>query len=178
VGVDTAQVSVNIRQLEPDDNDAALCGLIYVRSWPETAACSYSREQIHQRLTGRTISFWTRYLDRSPTRLLGSLDGSHGFLLVSHNPGGLELSYLFVEPEAFGSGLASRLYEAALASASSRPEFAWVLSCNQRSLRFFTKRGWEQDDTASQPAWADSHRYTRLVLPATPPSTQHVLTSS
>ena len=143
-----------------------MCGLIYVRSWPATASASHSLEQLYERVVKRGPDYWVGYLERSPVRLIGQCDGARGFVLVTQKAEGLELSYLFVEPEAFGSGLAGELYGAALAKPHPRPEFAWVLSSNERSLRFFDRRGWEVDEDAGQPDWAAGQHYVKLTLPA------------
>jgi len=143
-----------------------LCGLIYVRSWPVTAKASHSAEELYERLVKRGPDYRVGCLERSPVRLIGKLEGSRGFILATQKAEGLELSYLFVEPEAFGSGLAADLYDAALAEPHPRPEFAWVLSSNERSLRFFDRRGWEVDENAPQPDWAAGQYYMKLILPA------------
>jgi hypothetical protein len=67
-------------------------------------------------------------------RLVGRLGGARGFVLVTQEPDGLELSYLFAEPEAFGASLAVALYDAALSGPNPHPEYAWVLSTTIRRL--------------------------------------------
>jgi GNAT superfamily N-acetyltransferase len=160
-------VDVTVTALGTSAADAALCGLVYVRSWPTTAACTYSPPQIQARLVERGPGYWVDHLERSPVRFSGHVNGRYGFVLITTEPEGRELSYLFVEPEAFGTGLAEALYDSAMAQIEHRPHHAWIISCNERSLRFFTRRGWRIEHGAGQPCWADGHghghRYTRIV---------------
>lgn len=163
---------VQISHLPVTVQSAGLCGLIYVRSWPETASCSYSSAQIGARLVERGPRYWMTHLENSPVRVAGEVDGLWGFGLITSEPEGLELSYLFVEPEAFGTGLAAAIYDELLEDVQG-PLCAWVLSGNVRSQRFFIKRGWVFDDRTNQPLWADGHEYIKLWLhdrPLTIPS--------
>lgn len=144
---------VIIQKLFPDDRSATLCAGIYMRSWPTTAGGNYSDDQIRARLTSRSLSYWKDLIDRSSLALLGSNSHGQGFCLVTPGDKFVELSYLFVEPEAFGTGLAATLCEQAELT-SDRILNAWILSGNERSQRFFTRRGWEPRADVGQPDWS------------------------
>jgi GNAT superfamily N-acetyltransferase len=50
---------------------------------------------------------------------------------------------LYVAPEAWGTGVASALHDAALETMPDCPEFQlWTLSDNGRARRFYERRGW------------------------------------
>jgi GNAT superfamily N-acetyltransferase len=58
------------------------------------------------------------------------------------------LDALYVRPEAWGTGIAGRLYDLAVAELRSRGvETAelWVLEDNDRARRFYERRGWIHD---------------------------------
>lgn len=156
----TADIPV-LSELAVTAEAAALCGLIYARSWPITATHTYGGAAVAARIAERPVSFWAGMLARSPVRVVGAVGGSYGFALVTDTEHGFELSYIFVEPEAIGTGLAAALYDEVLDRAPG-PLHAWVLTGNERSLRFFAARGWAPDPKAGQPSWAGGHTYTRL----------------
>jgi hypothetical protein len=145
---------VIIEKLFPNDRSATLCAGIYARSWPTTAKSVHSDDYIRARLAGRSLAYWKTYIQRSSLALLGSNSHGQGFCLVTPGDMFLELSYLFVEPEAFGTGLADTLCEQAELT-SGRALHAWILEGNQRSQNFFVRRGWICLEGAGQPDWAD-----------------------
>jgi GNAT superfamily N-acetyltransferase len=58
------------------------------------------------------------------------------------------LEALYVRPEAWGSGVAAALHDAALAelaAAGVRRATLWVLEANERARRFYERRGWRPD---------------------------------
>ena len=165
VGVDGSAGGVFVAPLGMSVSDAGFCGLVYARSWPSSVAAVCGADRVLGRVVGRGVDYWVDQLVRSPVRVVGVKDGRWGFALVTPEPDGLEFSYLFVEPEAFGSGLAAALYSSVMGAGRVRPDHAWVLECNVRSLRFFGSRGWVVDVGAVQPLWADGFRYVRLLAP-------------
>lgn len=152
------------RPLGTTPADAALCAAVYARSWPLGAAHDYTPAEIAERLATRPLGYWLELLERSRVRLHASWEDAHGFALISPTPDGDELSYLFVEPEAFGTGLAHTLHAAALAAAPG-PLRAWVLAGNARALAFYTRRGWQLGDPDAQPHWAGRQRFRLLERP-------------
>ena len=56
---------------------------------------------------------------------------------------GCWLRNLYVVPDAWGSGVAAELHDAALAELPDCPEISlWTLKENQRARRFYEKHGW------------------------------------
>jgi GNAT superfamily N-acetyltransferase len=87
---------------------------------------------------------------------------------VEERPAGLVawsdgwLARLFVAPEHWGTGLAARLHDEAVA-ALGRPCHLWVLEENARARRFYERRGWRADgeqQPAGFPPWPTELRYT------------------
>jgi len=71
----------------------------------------------------------------------------HGFVAVS----GCWLEALYVLPEAWGTGHADKLHEAAVAElrrTASGPARLWVLEGNARARRFYERHGWRADGTS------------------------------
>jgi GNAT superfamily N-acetyltransferase len=66
-----------------------------------------------------------------------------GFAAVA--PGWLD--GLYVRPEAWGTGVAARLHERALAALGPGIARLWVLEENHRARRFYERRGWRADGT-------------------------------
>ncbi len=61
------------------------------------------------------------------------------------------LEAVYVSPEAWGTGLADVLHDAALAELRSRGvdrARLWVLEGNVRARRFYERRGWRADGTS------------------------------
>jgi GNAT superfamily N-acetyltransferase len=67
--------------------------------------------------------------------------------------GGQWLNGLYVRPEAWGTGLAARLHDravAALREAGIATARLWVLEHNLRARRFYERRGWQPDGTVRE----------------------------
>ncbi len=63
------------------------------------------------------------------------------------------LNGLYVRPEAWGSGVAGRLHDravAALRAAGVTTARLWVLEHNERARRFYERRGWYLDGTVRE----------------------------
>ena len=59
---------------------------------------------------------------------------------------GCWLHGLYVDPDAWGTGVAGALVDAALAALPDCPEVKlWVLEENRRARRFYEKRGWREN---------------------------------
>jgi len=159
-------VSITITELDDGPESWQRCCDIYLRSWPTTSSGIYSPAEIEARLEQVSeLSFWAHHIGASHRRLLGSVskDGElyHGFSAAELTADGWEYGWLFLEPEAFGSGLAAALYDATVEGAVGK-WFSYVLDGNPMSPRFLARRGWIPV-AAAQPEWAVAlgHRYTR-----------------
>jgi len=75
-----------------------------------------------------------------------------GFALLEE----AELHRLYVLPDAWGSGVAQRLHDEAVARWRERGDaeaFLWVLEKNRRARRFYERNGWEETgERATTPA--------------------------
>jgi hypothetical protein len=136
--------AIEIRSIDPVE-DAELVRRVYARSWPTTCRNDYSADEIIERLGNRDLLWWQKKLSKSPIRFAGTAaSGAAGFALAALEGDRWDFSYLFCEPEAFGSGLAAALHDAVLAALGGTMDVVggWVLAGNQRSQRFLTSRGW------------------------------------
>jgi hypothetical protein len=125
--------------------DSELVRRVYARSWPTTCRDDYTPDQIIARLGDRDQLWWNQKIQASPVRfVVGSRSGGQGFVLAGNNGEMWEISHLFCEPGAFGSGMAVALHDAAVAELSvvANHVCAFVLPGNERSQRFFARQGW------------------------------------
>ena len=79
----------------------------------------------------------------------GEAVGMASWRLVSSDLG--EVEDLHVIPEAWGTGVASRLLDAAVAAlrdAGAEVALLWVGETNARARRFYEREGWEHDGTS------------------------------
>jgi hypothetical protein len=155
-----------VRPLTTSPDDLRLCRDVYLRSWPVTAGGVYTPEQMRRRFEQvDDLGFWHAIVDGSDRRFTGTtvIDGvvRHGFATAHHEDGAWEFGWLFVEPEAFGSGLADALYTATVEDIEG-PWFGFILDGNVMSPRFLASRGWRKVP-GEQPDWAIAlgHRYRR-----------------
>lgn len=70
-----------------------------------------------------------------------------GFITVGESrdvdrPGETELSWIYFDPAAHGTGFAAELVFAAL---GDRPAYVWMAECNPRARAFYTKLGFAAD---------------------------------
>ncbi len=146
-----------IRPAEPGDEEA----LLAVQRAASLAALAhvfpperfpFPDEEIRRR--------WEAQLRRDEaTTLLAEVEGL-AVGLVSWSPGWLES--LFVVPQHWGTGVAARLHDEAVAGLE-RPCHLWVLEENPRARRFYDRRGWGPDGErrpANFPPWPPELRYT------------------
>jgi GNAT superfamily N-acetyltransferase len=78
-----------------------------------------------------------------------------------------ELRDLYVVPEAWGSGTARRLMEAALAAMRDRgatEAVLWVGEANARARRFYEREGWEEDQKTRKSRLGPRERRYRRAL--------------
>jgi GNAT superfamily N-acetyltransferase len=148
--------------------DAELARRVYARSWPTTCRADFSADEIIERIGSRDALWWAHTIASSPVRIAGgpSSDGlGFGFALASPEGDGWDLSYLFCEPEAFGTGLAGALHDTAVRelATSGQKVGAWILQGNLRSQRFFERRGWQCRGLRTPP-WVSTARFLRYEL--------------
>ncbi len=156
-----------IRALDPLD-DGELVRRVYARSWPATCREDYSADAVIERLGIRDLLWWQRKLSHSPVRLAGVTEsGAYGFALAAPEESGWDFSYLFCEPEAFGTGLAAALHDAVLENLKEHTDRVggWVLRGNERSQRFLATRGWENHGVQTPPWPEVSVQFVRFELP-------------
>ena len=85
-----------------------------------------------------------------------------------------ELEDLHVVPEAWGTGVGTRLLDAAvdaLSSAGAEAAFLWVGEVNARARRFYERERWEHDGTRRPSAFGPIELRYRLI-----PSRRHAST--
>ena len=89
----------------------------------------------------------------------------HANVVVAKASG--ELSALYVVPEAWGSGVAAALHDAAMAGMGelgATEAILWVLEGNTRARRFYEREGWSPDgETKSSVFELTEVRYRRLL---------------
>nr|WP_253942533.1 GNAT family N-acetyltransferase [Nocardioides sp. zg-1230] len=95
-----------------------------------------------------------------------------GFAVVVVQPGGLEIVFLGVDPDAWGRGIASRLLSDVTdyAAETSRPEVElWVYDDNARAVELYRRAGWSAtDDVRIHPTSGRlERRHVRSVLGTT-----------
>lgn len=78
----------------------------------------------------------------------------------------VELRALYVVPEAWGSGVAARLMDAALGAVrgDAREAFLWVVEENVRARRFYEREGWSADGETRPSALGPTELRYRLLL--------------
>lgn len=151
-----------IRNLDPID-DGELVRRVYSRSWPLTARDDFTADEVIARLGDRDLLWWQRKLAASPIRIGGGpAFGGFGFALAAPVGETWEMSYLFVEPEAFGTGLAAALHDTVIErlQGTTATVEGWVLRGNERSQRFLAKRHWENQGL-QPPPWASTAQFYR-----------------
>lgn len=135
--------------------DGELVRRVYSRSWPTTCRGDFHPDEIIERLGSRDLRWWQRKLEGSPVRFAGgSHEGPAGFALAVIEEGVWDLTYIFCEPAAFGTGLAGVLHDAVIEELRPATDIigSWILVGNTRSQRFFETRGWKRVGV-QQPPW-------------------------
>lgn len=90
---------------------------------------------------------WRSWLAAGEARILLAEQGARAVGTVCASPGWLQ--GFFVVPDAWGSGLADRLHDQAIATlraAADPPCRLWVLEANGRARRFYERHGWRRDE--------------------------------
>ena len=150
-------MSVNTRPAELDDADQ-IAG-VHVRSWQVAYRGQLPDDVLDNLDVEARARSWRQLLtDDATSVLVASRDGAsiEGFVAAgpsrdddaSSVTG--EVYAIYVEPTAWGSGVGSRLLEAAVGGLSTdyRTATLWVLRSNERTRRFYERRGWRPDGTS------------------------------
>lgn len=118
-----------------------------------------------------------------PATLVAVADGAiRGFATTSpagdeDGPGAGQLGALYVDPAFWGGGMGRALIEAArakLVAAGFEHAVLWVLSGNDRAIRFYERDGWRPDGAVRRElVWGvpvDEVRYGRRLSPEQGPA--------
>lgn len=101
---------------------------------------------------------WTARIQDTPPRtmiLVAEVDGAlTGFAMLGPGRdedaefGGLEIYFIFLEPDAWGHGVARELMRTVLAEAPDGTTITlWVLDANERARHFYRRHGFMPDGT-------------------------------
>jgi len=134
--------------------DAEAIARIHVRTWQVAYAHVFPQEELASLSVERRVEGWRRALgERGEPVLVAERDGQvAGFASAgpSREEGGVgELYAIYVEPDAWGTGLGRELMREVerrlLADGYEQAEL-WVLEDNPRARRFYEAAGWEPGD--------------------------------
>ena len=145
--------------------DAELARRVYARAWPVTCRDDYVADEIIARLGERDLAWWQRKLAHAAIAIAGGpARGGYGFVVVEKNESGRctwDVTYMFCEPEAFGTGLAQLLGTVALESLGPNPGTvgSWILAGNKRSQAAAEKLGWKNRGIQTPPWGGDATFY-------------------
>jgi GNAT superfamily N-acetyltransferase len=142
-GTDHQPAAVTIRPARPDDLEA----LVAIQRAAELAALGHIFPPDQHAYPAQAVATrWRTALAAAEVHVLIAERGEQAVGLACVAPGWLQ--GLFVVPDAWGSGLADRLHDAAImivqAQGSSRC-CLWVLEANHRARRFYARHGWRPD---------------------------------
>jgi GNAT superfamily N-acetyltransferase len=161
---------VNVREARSEDVEAAV--LAYESSWDAALAPLIDRRlgdlvsfedrvaSFHEGLakTSADAKVWVAELD-------GEIVGVAVYARTEAETG--ELRALYVVPDAWGTGAAQELMNAALAemrSAGLRLAVLWVVEENARARRFYEREGWSADGVTRETPIGPSEARYRLEL--------------
>jgi RimJ/RimL family protein N-acetyltransferase len=161
---------VNVREARSDDVEAAVRA--YESSWDAALAPLLGRRlgelvpfeervtSFHDGLarTSANAEVWAAELD-------GEIVGVAVYARADAETG--ELRALYVVPEAWGTGAAQELMNAALAAMQSggqRLAILWVAEENARARRFYEREGWTADGVTRETPLGPSGARYRLEL--------------
>jgi GNAT superfamily N-acetyltransferase len=112
-------------------------------------------------------------LDGAELFLARRADRPVGFAVVAPRGETLELFYLAVDPEAWGSGVGTRLLQRVDEHAREIGRESlelWVIDDNERAIRVYQRSGWAGTEQTKMSAGRMERRFTRAVGLARPGS--------
>jgi GNAT superfamily N-acetyltransferase len=140
---DPPPTAVTIRAARPDDHSA----LVAVQRAAELAALGHIFPPDEHPYPVQAVAIrWRNALAAAGVRVLLAERGDRAVGLSCVAAGWLQ--GLFVVSDAWGSGLADRLHEAALMVVQAQGRSScrlWVLEANHRARRFYARHGWLPD---------------------------------
>jgi GNAT superfamily N-acetyltransferase len=163
--------AVTIRDARPDD--AAAFVRAYERSW-DAALSGIAGKRLGElaSVEERTMSFrkGVESISADARILVAERDGTVVGIATCRREGRTcELRGLYVVPEAWGSGVARDLMDAALEAMRARgasDAFLWVVEANGRARRFYEREGWTADgETRASELGPPEVRYRRSLDP-------------
>ena len=137
--------------------DAPAIADLHVRAWQATYRHVFPAAALDAMSPGERIVRWEQNVLDAHVPVFVADEGGRvvGFVAVGPSRDADcdgELWGIYVAPEAWGTGAAGRLMEAALEDlrANFREAILWVLDDNPRARRFYEKHGWSPDGTTKR----------------------------
>jgi ribosomal protein S18 acetylase RimI-like enzyme len=141
------------------DADAVAIARVHVRSWQEAYEGIVPAEHLASLDPEARAVQWTQFLrngprDRVRTWVAESPSGVLGF--ISMGPardedaerGDHEIYSIYLEPGAWGQGVARELLRTAISELGGRSRLSlWVLAANDRARHFYRRNGFQADAT-------------------------------
>lgn len=146
-----APAEITIRRALPSEAEALAA--LHVQVWRATYSAFAPAEALRQLDEARRLPFWTTAIAADPTTSGVSIATEGGQLLgvVSHAPAshpafgpGIEITHLYVRPDAQGRGIGQRLLHSVLNARDARPPARVVLAVvrqNQAARGFYKAMG-------------------------------------
>jgi ribosomal protein S18 acetylase RimI-like enzyme len=163
-------VTLVVRTARPTDTRAV--AEVQVRSWRAAYAGLMPAALLDGLSVDSRAEMWSRLVARSEHHLLVlTAPDVVGFASVGpdrQDPGFGQLYALYLDPAWWGRGAGRLLHDAAVAHLDARHAASrlWVLSTNQRAIRFYRAAGWRPDGTVQTEEQPGGHvlvedRYVR-----------------
>lgn len=152
-----AEPSVVLRRAGDDDLPAVAA--VHIASWRATYGQELSADFLSRLRVDERVTLWRQRLAQGATLLVAEqpgVDGLLGFVAsgpsrdVDEPPGVWEIWNLHLSPDRKGTGLGSRLFDAAVADGLARGATQltlWVVGTNDRARRFYEHKGMAFDGT-------------------------------
>jgi GNAT superfamily N-acetyltransferase len=159
-------VTATIREARLDDAEGFV--LAYEAAWDASAGAIVGKTLEELMPFEARVEQYRAGVAEAPgdaRALVAEQDGEIvGVAVCRREAGAVELRALYVVPAAWGTGLATRLLDAALASVrgDATSAFLWVGEDNTRARRFYEREGWVAgDETRASPLGPAEVRYSR-----------------
>ena len=141
-----------VRPARPEDAEAI--ARVHVETWRTAYAHALTAETLAQMDVGERAEAWRQWLGGQNATFVGEVDGEvRGFVNVGasrDHPGLGELYAIYVQPEAWGTGLGTTLIdrgEEELRARGFAEATLNVLADNPRARRFYERQGWVRGET-------------------------------
>ena len=141
-----------VRPARPEDAEAI--AHVQVETWRAAYAHAIPPETLARADPAERAEMWRQWLTGGSATFVGEVDGEvRGFVGVGESraePGVGELYAIYVLPNAWGTGLATRLIERGEEDLRARGftlAMLDVLADNPRARRFYERQGWVSTET-------------------------------